>query len=133
MRTPFFNPNIYYTRTGEWAEQRGECVRVGIDDYSQSALGDIVFIELPKPGVIVGAGTPLGSLEATKTVSDINAPVSGRVSRVNRAVTDFPGLINSDPFGNGWLIEIEPSDPSELDKLMDAESYKAYLQSGART
>ena len=107
-------------------------MRVGLDDYSQSALGDIVFIDLPEPDAIVGAGTPFGSLEATKAVSDINAPVSGRVVRVNIAVADSPSLINSDPFGEGWLIEIEPSDPAELDKLMDSESYRAYLRDGTR-
>ena len=132
MRMPFFKPGIYYTKTGEWAEQRGDYVRVGIDDYSQSALGDIVFFDLPEPGVIVEAGKPFGSLEATKAVSDINAPVPGRVVRVNIAVADHPSIVNSDPFGEGWLVEIEPSDPAELDKLMDSESYKAYLRDGTR-
>lgn len=132
MRRPFFKSGIYYTKTSEWAEPRGECVRVGLDDYSQSALGDIVFIDLPEPGAIVGTGAPFASLEATKAVSDINAPVSGCAVRVNRSVADCPGLINSDPFGEGWLIEIEPSDPAELDKLMDVEAYRAYLRDGNR-
>ena len=133
MRMPFFKSDIYYTKTSEWADPRGKYVRVGLDDYSQSALGDIVFIDLPKPGAIVGAGMPFASLEATKAVSDINAPVSGSIIRVNRSVADSPGLINSDPFGEGWLIEIDPSDPEELDKLMDVESYKAYLRDGTRS
>lgn len=132
MRMPFFKPGIYYTKTGEWAEPRGEYVRIGIDDYSQSALGDIVFIDLPDPGVIIEAGKPFGSLEATKAVSDINAPVSGRVLRVNQSVADQPSIVNSDPFGEGWLIEIELSAPAELDNLMDTEPYKAYLRDGAR-
>ena len=133
MRTPSFKPGVYYTKTSEWAEQRGKYVRTGIDDYSQSALGDIVFIDLPEPGIIVRSGTPFGSLEATKAVSDINAPVSGRVVRVNRTVADFPAIVNSDPFGEGWLIEIEPSDIAELNELMDVDTYKAYLKGGARS
>ena len=131
MRAPFFNPDVSYTRTNEWAKRQEGIVRVGIDDYSQSALGDIVFIELPEPGTEVSAGRPFGSLEATKAVSDLNAPVSGRVVHVNRAVVETPGLVNRDPFGEGWLIEIEPSAPSELDALMDAETYKAWLRSAA--
>lgn len=132
MRTPFFKPGIYYTQTSEWAEPRDGYVRVGIDDYSQSALGDIVFFELPEPGAIATAGAPIGSLEATKAVSDINAPVSGRVLRVNRAVADSPAIVNCDPFGEGWLIDIEPSNQAELSGLMDAEEYKVYLKLEAR-
>ena len=132
MRAPFFNPDVSYARTNEWAKKQEGTVRVGIDDYSQSALGDIVFIELPEPGTEVRAGKPFGSLEATKAVSDLNAPISGRVVAVNRAVVENPGLVNQDPFGEGWLVEVEPSDLSELEALMDAESYKTYIRNAAR-
>ncbi|MBR1673310.1 MAG: glycine cleavage system protein GcvH [Fretibacterium sp.] len=133
MRAPFFSSEVLYTKTNEWAMRCGERVRVGIDDYSQSALGDVVAIDLPEVGTGVTAGKPFGSLEATKAVSDLNAPVSGRVIRVNPAVAEAPGLVNDDPFGEGWLIEIEPAEPAKsalqgLDALMDVEAYKLYLK-----
>ena len=132
MRAPFFNADVRYTKTNEWARRQGEYVRVGVDDYSQSALGDVVALSLPETGTPVTAGAAFGSIEATKTVSDLNAPVSGRVAAVNRAVVENPGLVNSDPFGEGWLIEIEPENPAEMDALMDAETYRAWLRSAAR-
>ncbi len=132
MRVPFFSADVRYTKTNEWARRRGDCVRVGVDDYSQSALGDVVALSLPEAGARVRAGMALGSIEATKAVSDLNAPVSGRVAAVNRAVVETPGLVNSDPFGEGWLIEIEPLDPAEMDALMDVEAYKTWLQGLAR-
>ncbi|MCR5346353.1 MAG: glycine cleavage system protein GcvH [Fretibacterium sp.] len=132
MRAPFFSADVRYTKTNEWGRRCGDRVRAGIDDYSQSALGDAVAVELPEEGTWVTAGSAFGSIEATKAVSDLKAPVSGRVTAVNRAVTENPGLVNADPFGEGWLIEIAPSDPAELDALMDAETYKAWLRSAAR-
>ena len=131
MRAPFFSAEVRYTKTNEWARLCGQTVRVGIDDYSQSALGDVVALSLPEAGTSVTAGAAFGSVEATKTVSDLNAPVSGRVAAVNPAVVEDPGLVNADPFGEGWLLEIEPSNPAELDALMDAETYKAWLRSAA--
>ena len=123
-----FKENLLYTKNNEWAENRGEVVRVGIDDYSQASLGDIVHIELPKNGTHVLAGQAFGEIEATKSVSSINAPVSGVVVRVNEAVKDSPSLVNIDPFGEGWLAEIDPENLSELSDLMDINAYREYIR-----
>ena len=123
-----FKDNLLYTKNNEWAENRGEVVRVGIDDYSQASLGDIVHIELPKNGTHVLAGQAFGEIEATKSVSSINAPVSGVVVRVNEAVKDSPSLVNIDPFGEGWLAEISPENFSELAGLMDVDTYREYIR-----
>ncbi|MBQ7215054.1 MAG: glycine cleavage system protein GcvH [Synergistaceae bacterium] len=123
-----FKENLLYTKNNEWAENRGEVVRVGIDDYSQASLGDIVHIELPKNGTHVLAGQAFGEIEATKSVSSINAPVSGVVVRVNEAVKDSPSLVNIDPFGEGWLAEISPENFSELAGLMDVDTYREYIR-----
>ena len=128
-----FNPDVLYTKSNEWVKNLGNFVRVGIDDYSQSSLGDIVHIELPANGTIVKFGIAFGSLEATKSVSDINAPVSGVISKVNNEVIKNPGIVNFDPFGEGWLVEIEPSDISELNNLMDSETYKKYILNEANS
>ena len=123
-----FKDNLLYTKNNEWAENRGEVVRVGIDDYSQASLGDIVHIELPQNGTHVCAGQVFGEIEATKSVSSINAPVSGVVVRVNEAVKDSPSLVNIDPFGEGWLAEIDPENLSELSDLMDINAYREYIR-----
>ena len=123
-----FKSEVLYTRSNEWAQKIGDVIRVGIDDYSQASLGDIVHVELAGEGERVSAGHPFGEIEATKSVSDINAPVSGLVVRVNKAVAASPSLVNTDPFGEGWLAEIAPSDPSELSALMDINAYKEYIR-----
>ncbi len=123
-----FKDNLLYTKNNEWAENRGEVVRVGIDDYSQASLGDIVHIELPENGTHVFAGQAFGEIEATKSVSSVNSPVSGVVVRVNDAVKDSPSLVNADPFGEGWLAEIRPEDFSELAALMDIDTYREYIR-----
>ena len=123
-----FKENLLYTKNNEWAEKIDDVIRVGIDDYSQASLGDIVHIELPKNGTHVRAGQPLGEIEATKSVSSINAPVSGVVVRVNEAVKDSPSLVNIDPFGEGWLAEISPENFSELAGLMDVDTYREYIR-----
>jgi len=123
-----FKDDARYTQTHEWAKKEGNTVRVGVDDFSQSALGDIVYAELPEVGAEVHAGAAFGSLESTKAVSDLNAPVSGKVVKVNEALADSPDLVNKDPFGEGWMIEIEPSNPSEFDKLMAVDAYKEYAK-----
>lgn len=121
-----FDTKVLYTKSNEWVKKFDNFVRVGIDDYSQSSLGDIVYIELKKAGTYVKAGEAFGSLEATKAVSDINSPVSGIILRVNQKAIDSPEIVNSDPFGEGWLAEIEPENISELDELMNVEDYKIY-------
>ncbi|MBR0249923.1 MAG: glycine cleavage system protein GcvH [Synergistaceae bacterium] len=123
-----FRDDVLYTSSNEWAKNIDGIIRVGIDDYSQSSLGDIVYAELSPVNTHVSAGKSFGSIEATKSVIEINAPVSGVIVRVNDSVIDSPQLINHDPFGEGWLIEIEPENISELDTLMNAEAYKDFIR-----
>lgn len=123
MTTP---ENLKYTEEHEWlAATEGSTVRVGITDYAQDQLGDVVFVELPKVGEKVDAGQPLGEVESTKSVSEIFAPVSGEVTAVNTALDESPELINSDPYGDGWIVEIAAADVAVLDDLMDAAAYQA--------
>lgn len=122
--------DLKYTREHEWVrspDSGGGAVRVGITDYAQDALGDIVYVTLPEPGTEVEAGTPVGELESTKSVSDVFAPVSGTVAARNEALENAPDLINSDPYGEGWLFELTPADPSATDSLLDADGYQASL------
>lgn len=123
-----FRDDVLYTSSNEWAKNLDGIIRVGIDDYSQSSLGDIVYAEISPVNTHVSAGKSFGSIEATKSVIEINAPVSGVIVRVNDSVIDSPQLINHDPFGEGWLIEIEPENISELDTLMNAEAYKDFIR-----
>ena len=116
-----------YTSDHEWARAEDGKVRVGITDYAQDALGDVVYVALPAPGVEVEAGGPLGEVESTKSVSDIYAPVTGTVVEVNTALADVPGRVNDDPYGDGWLCVIEPRTDSEqgspLDSLLAPDAY----------
>jgi glycine cleavage system H protein len=117
--------DLKYTDEHEWLTVTGgSTVRVGITAYAQDQLGDVVFVELPKVGATVEAGTPLGEVESTKSVSEIFAPLSGTVVAVNNALDDSPELINSDPYGEGWIVEINAEDLSALDELMDAAAYQ---------
>lgn len=112
-----------YTPEHEWAQPRGEVVRVGITDYAQEALGDIVFVQLPAVGATVRAGEAVGEVESTKSVSDIYGPVAGEIVSRNDALDSAPELINSDPYGEGWLLEIRPADSAATDALLDAAGY----------
>jgi glycine cleavage system H protein len=117
--------HLKYTEEHEWLViTEGSTVRVGITAYAQDQLGDVVFVELPKVGAAVEAGTPLGEVESTKSVSEIFAPVTGTVAAVNNALDETPELINSDPYGEGWIVEINAEDLSALDELMDAAAYQ---------
>jgi glycine cleavage system H protein len=117
--------HLKYTDEHEWLTvTEGSTVRVGITAYAQDQLGDVVFVELPKVGAAVEAGTPLGEVESTKSVSEIFAPLSGTVVAVNNALDDTPELINSDPYGDGWIVEIDAEDVSAIDELMDAAAYQ---------
>ena len=118
-------PQLRYTSDHEWVAITGSRVRVGITDYAQDALGDIVYVQVPATGSAVSAGDAFGEVESTKSVSDIYAPVSGRIVAVNEALAKAPDSVNSDPYGNGWLCEIECSDLSQLDALLDASAYQA--------
>jgi glycine cleavage system H protein len=126
------NPkHLRYTKEHEWARREGSSVVVGITAHAQEALGDVVYVELPKIGDTVTAGKPFGVVESTKAVSELFAPVSGKVTKANSALADEPSVINSDPYGAGWIVEIEPSDPAQLDALLDADGYGALVAATA--
>lgn len=116
-----------YTKDHEWALLEDGRVRVGITDYAQDALGDVVFVQLPEPGTEVGAGSTIGEVESTKSVSDVYAPLAGRVAEVNTELTDAPQRLNEDPYGDGWICVIEPSDPSAYDGLMEPAAYSELI------
>lgn len=121
MTTP---DDLKYTEEHEWLAATDTTVRVGITDYAQQQLGDVVFVELPEVGRTVGAGDPVGEVESTKSVSEIFAPVAGEVTAVNTALDETPELINSDPYGEGWIIELTVADSGDLDGLLDANAYQ---------
>ncbi|CQD14188.1 glycine cleavage system protein H [Mycobacterium lentiflavum] len=125
-------PDLHYTAEHEWVRRSGDdTVRVGITDFAQSALGDVVFVQLPDVGTEVSAGESFGEVESTKSVSDLYAPLSGKVTAVNGELEGDPQLVNSDPYGAGWLLDIQVSDVSELESavsaLLDAEAYRGTL------
>jgi glycine cleavage system H protein len=122
--------DLKYTAEHEWVRTPGEedgSVRVGITDYAQDALGDIVYVSLPEVGEEVESGAAVGELESTKSVSDVYIPVSGRVVARNEALDAHPELVNSDPYGDGWLFEVVPSDPASVESLMSAADYESSL------
>lgn len=122
---------LRYTPEHEWVRPaEGSTVRVGITHYAQDALGDIVYVQLPEPGSEVEAGQPLGEVESTKSVSDVYAPVGGTVSARNEALDGQPELVNSDPYGEGWLLEITLASPGVLDGLLDAAAYRGLTSQG---
>ena len=124
--------DLKYTIEHEWVRQPGEhegSVRIGITEYAQDALGDIVYVSLPQVGDQVTAGETCGELESTKSVSDIYAPVTGEVVATNAALDSTPELVNSDPYGGGWLFELVPADAGSVDALMDAAGYRGSLDS----
>ncbi|MBE3586518.1 glycine cleavage system protein GcvH [Desulfofundulus thermocisternus] len=122
--------DLKYSKDHEWIRVEGNRGRVGITHYAQETLGDVVYVDLPRVGDMVKAGESFGTVESVKSVSDLYAPVSGEVVEVNREVMDHPDLINKDPYGGGWLIIIEMSDPGELDNLMDARAYEEMVKEG---
>ncbi len=119
--------NLKYTREHEWIRVDGDVAVVGITDFAQGELGDIVFVEIETVGETLEKGETFGTVEAVKTVSDLFMPVAGEVTEFNTALEDGPELINKDPYGDGWMIKIRLSDPAQLDELMDAEAYQAML------
>ena len=122
---------LRYSTDHEWIRQDGDTVTIGITEYAQDALGDVVFVEMPEAGSTVSVGDSFSEVESTKSVSDIYAPVSGSISEVNSDLEGEPELLNSDPYGRGWICRIEMNDASELDALMDAEAYRALTESAA--
>jgi glycine cleavage system H protein len=118
---------LRYSSDHEWIAADGARVRIGITHYAQDALGDVVYVQVPAVGTAVTAGDAFSEVESTKSVSDIYAPVSGTIVAVNDALGDQPETLNSDPYGDGWICEIEMSDPSQLDGLLDANGYRALV------
>ena len=123
--------NLMYTKEHEWVRVEGDMGAIGITDYAQKELGDVVFIELPDVGDTLEAGDPFGSIESVKAVSEIFAPVSGSVTEVNEALVAKPETVNEDPYGEAWLVRVKLSDKKELDDLMTAEEYATYIQEEA--
>ena len=119
--------NLKYTKDHEWLRNEGDTAYVGITDFAQGELGDIVFVEVETSGEVLGKGDVFGTIEAVKTVSDMFMPVGGEVLEVNPALEQSPDLVNKDPYGEGWMIRIRISDPSDLDTLLSAEDYKSLL------
>ena len=122
--------DLLYTSEHEWLRRPGEAegsVRVGITHFAQDALGDIVYVSLPEVGVTIDSGSTVGELESTKSVSDVYAPVSGEVVARNDSLDATPELVNNDPYGGGWLFEVVPSDPTQLDGLLDSSTYEESL------
>ena len=119
--------NLRYTQEHEWIRVEGDVAYVGITDYAQSELGEIVFVDINTEGETVAQGDVFGSVEAVKTVSDLNMPVKGEVLEVNETINDQPELVNNDPYGEGWMIKISIANPAELETLLDAEAYQALI------
>ncbi|KRE62862.1 glycine cleavage system protein GcvH [Nostocoides sp. Soil756] len=118
---------LRYTAEHEWLRTEGDTVRVGITAFAQEALGDVVYVSLPAVGDSVAAGDTCGEVESTKSVSDLYAPVSGEVTAVNPALDATPELVNTDPYGEGWMYELRPADSADVDALLDADAYTAQL------
>ena len=119
---------LRYSSDHEWIRVEGDRVRVGITDFAQDALGDVVFVDLPEVGSSAEAGASVSEVESTKSVSDIYAPVSGTIAEVNAELGDAPERLNEDPYGEGWIFVIELKDPTQLDALLDAAGYRALVE-----
>jgi glycine cleavage system H protein len=117
-----------YTKSHEYVRVKGGIAVVGITDYAQSQLGDVVFVELPPIGQSLSKGAEAATVESVKAASEVNAPVSGEVVEINSALTDSPGLVNEDPSGKGWFLKIKLTDATELDRLMDEDAYREFLK-----
>ena len=117
--------NLRYQESHEWIGTEDGAVAVGITDHAQEELSDVVYVELPEAGASISKGDPVAVVESVKAASDIYAPASGTVTEVNQALEENPGLVNSDPYGEGWIFKLEPGDPAEVDALMDAAAYTA--------
>ncbi|HEX2029667.1 MAG TPA: glycine cleavage system protein GcvH [Nitriliruptorales bacterium] len=128
MSDDAYPQDLRYTEEHEWARREGELVRVGITDYAQDQLGDVVYVDLPTPGAKVERGQPFGEVESTKSVSDLYAPVSGTVEERNDELEDRPELVNQEPYGDGWMVLIRPEDVGELERLLSADDYRGRVE-----
>ncbi|MDJ0787512.1 MAG: glycine cleavage system protein GcvH [Myxococcota bacterium] len=126
METP---DNLRYSKEDEWARREGNRVTVGVTDYAQQQLGDVVFVELPEAGKVVDRGEPFGVIESVKAVADLFSPVGGEIVEVNAALSQTPESVNEDCYGDGWMVVIELADPSEYDGLLDAAAYGDFVKS----
>ena len=122
-----FPTNVKYTKEHEWIRLEGDVAYVGITDYAQEQLGDIVFVDIPTEGETLAADEVFGTIEVVKTISDLFLPVAGEILEQNEALADQPELVNQDPYGEGWLIKIKPAADADSDSLLDAEAYKALI------
>jgi len=122
--------NLRYTKDHEWIRTEGDHAVVGITEYAQGELGDVVYVEVDKAGETVGQGEVFGTIEAVKTVSDLFMPVRGEVVEVNTALESSPESVNKDPYGTGWIIRIKPADPADLEALLTADQYRAHAGIG---
>jgi glycine cleavage system H protein len=123
-----FPEELRYTKEHEWARAESEArVRVGITDYAQDALGDVVYVDLPEVGTAVQGGQSFGEVESTKSVSDVFSPISGTIVERNPLVDERPELVNEQPYGDGWLVVIEPAEPGAVESLLDAAAYRAFV------
>ena len=125
-----FPDDLRYTKDHEWVRVEGSLAKVGITDYAQDALGDVVYVDLPDVGASVTANQPLGEVESTKSVSDVYSPIGGTIVEKNPMVDDRPELVNEQPYGDGWLVVIEPTDLGAIDGLLDAAAYRAIVDQG---
>lgn len=120
--------DVRFTEEHEWARLQEGHVQVGISDYAQDQLGDIVYVELPEAGAVFSKGEEFGTVESVKTVSELYMPVSGEIVTINEELTDHPEYVNADPYGKGWMIEVKPKDPGEMDSLLDTSTYLKILE-----
>ncbi len=123
-----FDPNARYARTHEWARREGDLIVIGVSDYAQHLLSDVVYVELPEVGDTVARGESMGTVESVKAAEDAYAPVSGEVVEVNSDLASSPEWVNEDPYGKAWMVKVAPSDPGEWDDLMDAAAYEKFVQ-----
>ena len=126
-----FPEDLRYTKEHEWTRVEGGRVRIGITDFAQDALGDVVYVDLPEVGATVEADQPLGEVESTKSVSDVYSPISGTIVERNPLIDERPELVNEQPYGDGWLLVIEPSDAAAAGSLLDASGYRAFLDASS--
>ena len=124
-------PDLRYSREHEWVRLNGSVARIGITDFAQDSLGDVVFVQLPDVGLDAVARASVSEIESTKSVSDVYVPLTGVVSAVNEALADQPELVNQDPYGTGWMFELEVSDVSDVDALLDAAAYRELISAEA--
>lgn len=124
-----FPQNLKYTNEHEWIRLEGDIAYVGITDYAQDQLGDIVFVDIPAVGETLETGETFGTIEVVKTISDLFLPVGGEILEINEALEENPELVNQDPYGKGWLIKLKPTDVNEIAGLLDAEAYKSLINS----